>query len=519
MKKVAVALAASVLVLGVKASPLASPLKAASEGIGKIVAKVGGKAAGSAACHGGSALARATAARNAARAGGDVMKHVTPGRILAVGGATALVTGTHEMADGVQTMGEGVKETLRENPQSIGSVVGAVAAPVKIAVAFVCGLAALLLCWFIWPWVVVCRKWSELRALKKTAAMRAQESASETGAKNGAPSGCADVIDVPAADCPGFRSGRIDAKLLNFLVSAVLVVAVGIVSFSCFDCCRVSVSDRIKIKGRNRVMQRLSAEYGEAVERGYKRFCEDVARTAEMEYAAVQELVPAVAARFGMFSRLKDYCILMAKDKLKDGDRLEKRILADLESDYYTRLYSARDSVLLCLERFINDVDLARKAYRVKTESELAGGRLPGDEDYLKALGACEKRIEEAKNALSSAQTGAAISVALELAFVRQTGAILAKVLGKAVARQVATMGGSAAAAVADGPLPVGDAIAGVATVGCTAWTCCDVYKATKILPERLRGALSESTEECKRVCLNEVLALGEKIKCDALKL
>ena len=519
MKKVAVALAASVLVLGAKASPLAIPLKAVSGGVGKIVTKVCGKAAGSVACYGRRALERATAARNAACAGGDVMKHVTPGKILAVGGATALVTGTHEVADGVQTMGEGVKETLRENPQSIGSVVGAVAAPVKIAAAFVCGLVALLLCWFIWPWVVFCRKWSELRAFKKTAAMRVQETAFETSAKKGTTSGCADVIDVPAADCPGFHPGRIDARFLNFLVAAVLVVAVGVFSLSCFDYDSVSNSDISKIKDRNREMQLLSAEYGEAVERGYKRFCEDVEKTAEMEYSAVQATVPSVAARFGMFSRLKDYCISMAKDKLKDCDCLEKRISADLESDYYTRLYSARDSVLLCLERFINDVDLARKAYRVKTESELAGGHFPGDEDYLKTLGACEMRIDEAKAALSSAQKSAAISAALELAFVRQTGAIIAKALGKTVAREVATMGGSAAAALADGPLPIVDAIAVVVTFGCTAWTCYDINKATKILPDRLRGALSEATEECKRGCLNEVLALGEKIKCDALKL
>ena len=519
MKKVAVALAASVLVLGAKASPLAIPFKAASEGIGKIVAKVGGKTALAASRYGGSALARATAARNAARTAGDAMKHVTPGKMLAVGGATALVTGTHELADGVQVMGEGVKETLRENPQSIGGVVDAVAAPVKIAVVLVCGLAALLLCWFIWPWVVISRKWSELRALKKSTAMRAEEAVFVASAKNGTPSGYADVIDVPVADCLGFRSGRIEARLLNILVVVVLMVTISIVFLPCFDSGSVSEPDNIKIKERNCEMQKLSAEYSEAVERGYKRFCEDVAKTAEIEYAAIQADVPAIAARFGMFSRLKDYCILMAKDRLKDGDLLEKRISTDLESDYYTRLYSARDSVLLCLERFINDVDLARKAYCVKAEGELASGHLPGDEDYLKTLGMCEERINEVKVALTSAQKSAVISAALEVAFVRQTGAVIAKALGKTVARQVATMGGGAAAAVADGPLPVVDAIAVIATVGCTVWTCYDINKATEILPDRLRGALSGTTEECKRGCLNEVLALGEKIKCDALKL
>ena len=102
--------------------------------------------------------------------------------------------------------------------------------------------------------------------------------------------------------------------------------------------------------------------------------------------------------------------------------------------------------------------------------------------------------------------------MALEAVCIRQTVAMVAKILGKAAGRQAGTMAAGAGAAIADGPLPVGDAIAAVAIAGCTAWSAWDVYKATKILPEELRVTLEESTRKCERQTLDEVKSAGEKV-------
>ena len=101
--------------------------------------------------------------------------------------------------------------------------------------------------------------------------------------------------------------------------------------------------------------------------------------------------------------------------------------------------------------------------------------------------------------------------MALEAVCIRQTVATVAKILGKAAARQSGTMVAGAGAAMADGPLPVGDAIAGVAIIGCTAWSVWDVYKATKILPEELRATLEATTRKCEQQTLDEVKNSGEK--------
>jgi len=47
--------------------------------------------------------------------------------------------------------------------------------------------------------------------------------------------------------------------------------------------------------------------------------------------------------------------------------------------------------------------------------------------------------------------------------------------------------------------------------VGTTAWTCYDVYKASKVIPDELRSVLNNVTSDCEKQCLEEVRAAGER--------
>lgn len=73
-------------------------------------------------------------------------------------------------------------------------------------------------------------------------------------------------------------------------------------------------------------------------------------------------------------------------------------------------------------------------------------------------------------------------------------------------------MAASAGTAAVDGPLPVGDIIGGVATVGCTLWSGWDVYQASKVLPAKLAETLRSATDECERQCREDARRIGEDL-------
>lgn len=143
--------------VGVITSVLASPVsKAVVKGGEKAAAELGLHLAGKNAVRGGAKLAavtaeRAVAKRTAGKVAEGVAKHVTAKHILAAGGGAALVVAAHEMADGVQQMGEGVKEAVVANPELAGGVAEIVTAPVKWLVVMA-GVATLFfLAWILWP--------------------------------------------------------------------------------------------------------------------------------------------------------------------------------------------------------------------------------------------------------------------------------------------------------------------------------------------------------------------------------
>ena len=163
--------------VGVITSALASPVsKAVVKGGEKAAAELGLRIAGKNAVRGGAKLAavtaeRAVAKRTAGEVAEGVAKHVTAKQLLAAGGGAALVVAAHEMADGVQQMGEGVKEAVIANPELAGGVAESVTAPVKWLVVIAGAAALSFLVWILWPWISLVKNWSRLVASRRAASM------------------------------------------------------------------------------------------------------------------------------------------------------------------------------------------------------------------------------------------------------------------------------------------------------------------------------------------------------------
>ena len=519
--KVALAATAGVFCLCADASPLAIPVKAVAE---KLAAKSAGRAAATAVGRGSAALAAVNVERAVARSAsgrtiGDVVKNVTPKQILAVGAATAGVVGVHEVADGFQKMEEGVAETLKENPDAVGTVVSSIMAPVNWAMMGIAAIVLTVLIWLIRPWITLFHNWSKLHAAKRAARMRQDGHTDARHFEERNTSDSAPVEgEVVEADY-SMRSGKIERRTLLALglfsaLAAVSIIGLPFNGKSSLSSSAERNAENKKIERRERVMKELRAGYLSSVQRLHENFRKEVAGIAQSEFASVRASIPAVADKFGGFSRCKDLFKDMVIDTIKGEGciRLKKSINADLERDYYNSLYAARDKVVACLEDLVLNLDALRKEYRFSMEKELALECLPGDESYENHLKEYSAKIEEKKLALKSAQNVAAITTAIEALLIRQTVAVISRLLGRAVARQVAALGTGAAAAIVDGPLPVGDILGGAIALGGLGFAVHDIYKATKVLPTELRKALTETTDACEKECLREVLDLGQKV-------
>lgn len=524
--KVALAAIAGVFCLCADASPLAIPVKAVTE---KLAAKSAGRAAATAVGRGGAALAAINAERAIARSAsvrtiGDVVKNVTPKQILAAGGATALAVGTHAVADGFQKMEESVAETLKENPDAVGTVASAIMAPINWAMMGIAAIVLTVLIWLIRPWITLFHNWSKLHAAKRAVKMRQE---GHTDVRHSAERNTPDSVpvegEVVEADY-SMRSGKIERRTLLAIglfsvLAAVSIIGLPFAGKSLSSWSAERKSEKKKIERRECVMAELKAGYLSSIKRLHENFRKEVAGIAQSEFAGVRASIPAVADKFGGFSRCKDLFKDMVIDKIKGGNRVEKSLNADLERDYYNLLYAARDKVVDCLEDLVLNLDAVRKEYRFSMEKELALECLPGDEAYKKMMNECSVRIEEKKLELKSAQNVAAVTIAIEALLVRQTVAAVARLLGNAVARQVAALGAGAGAAIVDGPLPVGDIIGGVIAIVGLGFAVRDIHRATKVLPAELRKALTDTTDECEKACLKEALDLGQKFSSAYLSL
>ena len=504
--------------VGVITSVWATPVsKAVVKGGEKAAAELGLRIAGKNAVRGGTKLAAVTAERAVTkRMAGEVVqgvaKHVTAKQILAAGGGAALVIAAHETADGVQQMGEGVKEAIVANPELAGGVAESVTTPVKWLVVMVSAAALSFLVWVLWPWISLVKNWSRFVASRRAAAM--QGAASVTGCP-------IDVIDVSPSSSSSERSGFTRVELIIAVAGFLLLTIIGV-----WRIARPGSSDsntlpvrsdnttrqEVQVAERAKKVALLQTDYTAAIDRHYAEFVSEVESVAAARFGNVRNGIPHVVNRFGTFSRCKDLLVTLVKDKMDNGCRTANSLKHDLESNFYRGLYDARDKVNACLVSFLKNVEAERQAFRHELEVELDSVELPGDEAFRNILTDGGERIEKCKRELAEGQIVAAISTIIEATCIRVTVSTIAKILGKAVARMAGSVAVGAGSAVADGPLPIGDVIGFGVVLGSTGWTVYDIWQATKVLPKELGKALRAVANDCEAKTVRDFKNAGDEI-------
>lgn len=477
---------------GANASPLSAGVKVAGKGIAKIAEKIGLKAAGRAAVRGGAEFAAAKAARTAAKAAraaakaGKAAKGLSGSQILAAGGAAAMVTGAHEVADGIQTACEQTGEALKNNPGKAAMVAGGLTWTMGIAWALMALAAGGLVIWMFFPLASALRtRWS---------------------ASNGNAAGATSAVSTTVA---GTHAGYVRVWALFAMAAFAVLTILGIARYV-QNQSEVDPSGETGGGNPNRAalqkhLNTCKSEYELAVKRRYQEFEKGIDGLVREQYDAVYGKVPAVAARYGSIGRLAHLVKTMVVDKLAKQNETANEVEADLQSCFYPALYAAYDASMESCQRLQADLASERAKYIGAVKSIALELGEASDDEYMRRIETSAVKIDAVQQRLFSAQSDAALAVVLEAVCVRTTLATLSKLLAKTVSRQVATVLASLGCACADGPLPVGEILGALATAGCTVWTGYDVYVATKKMPAALESTLRSAVDDCRKSALKAV--------------
>ena len=512
MKK---SIAMAMMIIGAAAfgSPASLVVKAADKIAAKATVKTEAKRAGAVtAAHAAGKMAteaspaliavQAKRARDRAlakSAGETVQKVATPKNILAAGGATAVVVAAHEVSDGVQSTCESIGKAAEQNPDLVPQVADSLFSTLKWFVIPVGVVIAGLFVWLIWPFMKAVRAASDFASAKcaNRLARKSKEnpSSGQTVVQNG--------VDNPAVIS---KPRRVNTYLLTMTAGFVLLSIIGIWRLSS------GRPDNERAKKLYADVNRLSAEYVAELDRAQDEFIASVESVASERFGQVENMVQFVAARFGTLSRCAELVKSLAIDQVK-GENSSEALVKNLDEDFYDALYAARDAVGKCVEEYAKRIEIAGTSYNTTLKRLGNSDEFANEGRYDAVLAKFSLKIDDSKREMSNGQIAAMFGVAIEAACVRETIKMVTKVLGKIAAREAVAVMAGGGAAVADGPLPVGDILGAIVFIGSTAWSGWDVYQATKVLPERLCESMRDAVIACKKQCVADAKNAGNRLR------
>ena len=232
---------------------------------------------------------------------------------------------------------------------------------------------------------------------------------------------------------------------------------------------------------------------------------------AEEAFARAEHGADFIASSDGLcgFKVCGKLAYKMAYDKIKGTHRTEDainpvvsaRIVAPIEDAVtaYEKLTSDFRQELQCEEKAFA-LDLALRSQKFK---ETVSCLKMVDASSMNA--AVEKLVGDVKEHAKESAFAAAGAV-VELAMIKSSYAAIrivavrvAQMALAGVAKKLATTASAAIVSMAaDGPLPVGDAVAAVITVGGLGWTSYDIYKVCKKMPREMREGVMKAINETR---------------------
>ena len=227
---------------------------------------------------------------------------------------------------------------------------------------------------------------------------------------------------------------------------------------------------------------------------------------AEAHFKEAEEGAHFIASREGLcgFKASASLAYKMAYDKVKRTKRAEEAIDPIVQTRIVNPVKMAIEVYSDWTVEFRKELQMEEQAFSL--DLALRSQKFNDDISVLKADDASkvndsiDKLISDIrKHATTSAWAG--VNIAFEVALIKSSykaiKAIVIKIATSALSSVAVKMGttatSAAVSAVADGPLPIGDVIGGVITIGGLTWTAIDIYKVTKTMPEELESGILDA--------------------------
>lgn len=251
-----------------------------------------------------------------------------------------------------------------------------------------------------------------------------------------------------------------------------------------------------KEKLRN-MIRAAEARLNQERQRQLDQFKASLTSTTSSDYAAAKGNVePVITTLTGLGSCFK-LSYKFAKDqvmKTKDADAAISEVINSRITEYCVNANRQAETLL---GQFQNQAVASSNQYRTEMMQILQTPEFSGKPD-LRALSgqlnAMQQNSALVQNIVFSSSLASA-GLGLDIVFAVVARETLKRVLSAVVSKLVTTAGTSAGCAIADGPLPIGDAVGAAVAFGGLGWSAYDLYQARKLLPDKLRASLNESID------------------------
>ena len=234
-------------------------------------------------------------------------------------------------------------------------------------------------------------------------------------------------------------------------------------------------------------------------------------------FGRAEEGIEPAVDELASFKGCAILCSDMAKDKFFGTYETEERIKSVMDAHIGQNVLYASQQMENVLAR-LNDV-LARNTTDMQVRLASIGETVLGSEDEtarkaFKDYAARMSTVSERFNKIALNTTASGVGMTISALLVKTTLRQANNVLAHIARRFETTTVHAIAAAAADGPFPIGDAIGLVVEVGGTVWCAYDLYYAQFLLKEQVTVELTNALFQYR----GEVLALGKKSSGGLLK-
>ncbi len=237
----------------------------------------------------------------------------------------------------------------------------------------------------------------------------------------------------------------------------------------------------------------------------------NIAQAGKEHFAQAEKNIPEVTELFSGISWNGKLCYKMAKDRLCSSSDTRTALNEVLEPRIIRHCENGNLAVRNELDTFLLRLAENRNQYHAELalitgQSSFFEGK---DEARKQFLIECSRLSEKLKtDALKRSLTIA--SAGLELIFIRSTIQMASRVCGHIVARLAASGTTAGICAVADGPLPIGDAVGAVLCVGSLAWCAYDLYDISMVMPGEVRRSLEKTVADYQANCRKQALDFAQ---------